>query len=234
MTKISTKTKKRSKQTYIIIAMAIAMVVLLAFGGTYAYFTATTRDATGTFTTGYVKLSSAGVSYVETTTKIFPGSVILNGGSKFVVDTNDTKGNYVAMSLTITAKAADGTEIALSDLKIADFAPDTTWAAVTGKTGVFIYGTEAAPTAVANAGEAIFSASGLTLPISVADNWKEDDTTAGNFATASENKLMDATITVTIKGASIQASNIDASNASEVSAAVAALVAKLDTPVAGD
>ena len=38
MTKM--KSKKMTKSTFAVIIMAVAMVAMLAFGGTYAYFTA--------------------------------------------------------------------------------------------------------------------------------------------------------------------------------------------------
>ena len=59
------KSKKMTKSTFAIIIMAIAMVAMLAFGGTYAYFTATAQDKTGSIKTSHVKLSTT-ASFIAT------------------------------------------------------------------------------------------------------------------------------------------------------------------------
>ncbi|MBR6778926.1 MAG: SipW-dependent-type signal peptide-containing protein [Clostridia bacterium] len=61
MTKL--KSKKMTKSTFAIIIMAIAMVALMAFGGTYAYFTATTdkKSVTG-LSTGTVHLTASAIA----------------------------------------------------------------------------------------------------------------------------------------------------------------------------
>ena len=54
MTKM--KSKKMTKSTFAIIIMGIVMVAMLAFGGTFAYVTATANNATGTAKTALIKL----------------------------------------------------------------------------------------------------------------------------------------------------------------------------------
>ena len=65
MTKL--KSKKMTKSTFAVIIMAIAMVAMLAFGGTYAYFTATAgAGLEGTVHTAEVKLTTAADSVTFT------------------------------------------------------------------------------------------------------------------------------------------------------------------------
>ena len=60
--------------------MAIAMVAMLAFGGTYAYFTAQTKTLnTNKLTIGTVKLVSDGTATIEATGTIVPGAKLISG-----------------------------------------------------------------------------------------------------------------------------------------------------------
>ena len=56
--------------------MGIVMVAMLAFGGTFAYFTATTTAKTGTFKTGIVNLSAG--DYTISTSTLVPGDAIVD------------------------------------------------------------------------------------------------------------------------------------------------------------
>ena len=56
--------------------MAIAMVAMLAFGGTYAYFTATAGDATKDLTMGIIALGDSEVSIATTVKDVLPGEEI--------------------------------------------------------------------------------------------------------------------------------------------------------------
>jgi len=56
MTKL--KSKKMTKSTFAVIIMAVLLVAMLAFGGTYAYFTATTTDLTASGSTGKILLAN--------------------------------------------------------------------------------------------------------------------------------------------------------------------------------
>ena len=212
-----TKTKKRkmSKSTFAIIIMAVVMVAMLAFGGSYAYFTATATARTGTATTGYVKLNSD-ETFQFTKTNVMPGDeLIAAGAAKLTVDTTDAKGNYVAVQFVITAVEADGTTtIDAATLKTyglsADSiiaASDTGWKAAGGSyTGMYIWGSaEGTPVAVKPDGGTTktltINASAFTLSKDVEDNWTQG-------SDKSDNKLMGATITFQLKAASIQASNL--------------------------
>ncbi len=48
-----------TKSTFAIIIMGIIMVAMLAFGGSFAYFTAATKEQSGSFTTALVQLNGA-------------------------------------------------------------------------------------------------------------------------------------------------------------------------------
>ena len=95
MTKM--KSKKMTKSTFAIIIMAIAIVALLAFGGSYAYFTATTTAKSNTFETGIVNLSAG--DFTISTAKVVPGDPLVN---KAVVYNNQSNvKSYIFVKLTI-------------------------------------------------------------------------------------------------------------------------------------
>ena len=100
--------------------MAIAMVAMLAFGGTYAYFTATSVDAkTGDMSTGKVVLGE--IQGVTTLTKsnVVSGDTLLNGTSVTVTNqsTVDTwlfvqvKAKLNNVDVTSYLAQADGSDL---------------------------------------------------------------------------------------------------------------------------
>ena len=99
MTKM--KSKKMAKSTFAIIIMGIVMVAMLAFGGTFAYFTAqTTKISSGELTTGTIKLKNSAVTFA--TGMIMPGQELLSESSKISVDVSgSTAAQYVFVKLTI-------------------------------------------------------------------------------------------------------------------------------------
>ncbi len=103
MTKL--KSKKMSKSTFAVIIMAIAMVALLAFSGSFAYFTAVANgvDSTDSVTTGTVKLSSAGASLsFGSSGDIVPGAKLFATAPEItLVNYSDVK-TYVFVDLTTT------------------------------------------------------------------------------------------------------------------------------------
>ena len=101
MTKL--KSKKITKSTFAIIIMAIALIALLAFGGTYAYFTATSADKTGTITTGKISLKSGTVTSLDKE-GVMPGEELF----KAVSFSNESTGNsYVFVKIDIKAGDTD-------------------------------------------------------------------------------------------------------------------------------
>ena len=85
MTKL--KSKKMSKSTFAIIIMAIAMVAMLAFGGTYAYFTA---NAAGSTTSG-VKTGIVEITNTDPTDKIAANAKVVTGSYIFGSKTGDVE-----------------------------------------------------------------------------------------------------------------------------------------------
>ena len=80
--------------------MAIAIVALLAFGGSYAYFTASAGAGTATFTTATLKVTNSGAKLTTISDKVVPGDKIVgDSGVKFNV--TSTADSYLAVVLTI-------------------------------------------------------------------------------------------------------------------------------------
>ena len=80
MTKM--KSKKMTKSTFAIVIMAIVMVAILAFGGTYAYFTANAvGESVGDIKTAQLELLNMGEKLTYTSTnEIVPGDYVFGKG----------------------------------------------------------------------------------------------------------------------------------------------------------
>ena len=80
MTKM--KSKKMTKSTFAIVIMAIVMVAILAFGGTYAYFTAQARvEKVDTIKTANLILRNSGEALkYSANDEIVPGDYIFGDG----------------------------------------------------------------------------------------------------------------------------------------------------------
>ena len=78
--------------------MAIVMVAMLAFGGTYAYFTATAKGKTATFTTGKVEISTGRTTEITSISKqdIVPGAYVF--GAENSAEGKDD--NYQSIAIT--------------------------------------------------------------------------------------------------------------------------------------
>lgn len=138
MTKM--KSKKMTKSTFAIIIMAIAMVAMLAFGGTYAYFTATATDVTtGDVTTGTIHLTSNNntSSLTVNVDRAVTGHTILGAVSYNLTDTTVDTWVVVKMDITVTTPASaneDQTKKTEFMKKLfTDFAPEAGWNAVSGQ-----------------------------------------------------------------------------------------------------
>ncbi len=77
------------------------MVAMLAFGGTFAYFTAqTTKVESGNLTTGTIMLKNSSAEFV--TGMVMPTQELLQTGSKLAVDASgSTAAQYVFVKITI-------------------------------------------------------------------------------------------------------------------------------------
>jgi predicted ribosomally synthesized peptide with SipW-like signal peptide len=102
MTKL--KSKKMSKSTFAIIIMAIAMVAMLAFGGTYAYFTATAQEISRTnVKTAIVQISTTQSDTYAAEAKVVTGSYILgneDAGEAIQVANGSNVATYVFVKAT--------------------------------------------------------------------------------------------------------------------------------------
>jgi len=202
MTKL--KSKKMTKSTFAIIIMAIAMVAMLAFGGTYAYFTATTSAVdSGEVTMGYVKLSTTAVAgFTTAVADRLPGDTVLNGG--VTLDPTGTSrlatdGAYLAVRITI-----GGTAAASASALGFDTALGNDWQETSKDSGIYI------TKEVVKASKTIF-ATGFTIPASLADTWTGTSSTQG---------LMGKTITIKVESAAVQGANTSVAQASTAAEAL--------------
>ena len=97
MTKM--KSKKMSKSTFAIIIMGIVMVAMLAFGGTFAYFTAKASNVSGTVTTAQIHLTSKEQTFTMTGNyqNLLPKETV-SATANLVNDS--TRDSYVFVELT--------------------------------------------------------------------------------------------------------------------------------------
>ncbi len=109
-----TKSKKMTKSTFAIIIMAVVMVAMLAFGGTYAYFTASTSAKSTNFTTGKVVLTNSGAEISVISDKVVPGDTII---SEAISYTNGSDVNtYIAVVMTVKKGTNSGDAEEVTDL----------------------------------------------------------------------------------------------------------------------
>ncbi len=182
MTKM--KSKKMTKSTFAIIIMGIVMVAMLAFGGTFAYFTATAAPKSSSITTGTIKLTVNDVVTSSSTNAVY-GDVVLGAITYDATGTNAA--SYVFVKLTATSTGATFTELFGADLAVKEG-----WTKVDGLTldaNTTVYSREVAAT-------------GATtypfldeLKITASPNWVQD---------GEQPKEMNASVTVTLAAKSIQ------------------------------
>ena len=150
MTKM--KSKKMTKSTFAVIIMAVAMVAMLAFGGTYAYFTSTAKTESDTFTTAVVQLKNTSETAlaVNSEVNIVPGAYIFGSATESAEIKLDATGTtadvYVFVRVKTTIGANDITIDGTSD-SVLKFELDSTvanqagvkngWQLVPGKTDAY-------------------------------------------------------------------------------------------------
>ena len=81
--------------------MAVAMVAMLAFGGTFAYFTATTTEKSGTATTGTVQLG-ANTMATLVADKVVSGQQLFDADSKVQVTSQSNVDTWVFITFSAT------------------------------------------------------------------------------------------------------------------------------------
>ena len=184
------KSKKMSKSTFAVILMAIAMIAMLAFGGTYALFTANAAAATSSeVTTGTVKLDAGATATLAVTYATEPGAddaELLLPGDTVTLTTNIA--NNSTVKVYVFAKINIDDTIGL----FTDYTPDG-WTALEGEDKVYW-------TTLAAEGEGTRTA-GFTAEI-------EYDPSTGNVSNgATAGTAMGQTTTITARFAAVQVKN---------------------------
>ena len=190
------------------------MVAMLAFGGTYAYFTATANTkSTGEFTTGSIKLeANDDATFVASLTDVVPGDA-LTTGALTLTTTSEGTDSYIAIKVTIEAKDSTGAPLNLDGTSLESAkgllatAPTagSTWVAGTGDyTNVFVLAATTTPTEVDT--RQTINITDKALIFQAKDNWDQSKADAsGDYI--SDSKLMGATLNITIEARSVQSKN---------------------------
>ncbi len=233
MTKL--KSKKMTKSTFAIIIMAIIMVAMLAFGGTYAYFTATTTDNKPTFITGTVQLAANTVNVLDSGSYAVSGTKVIT--SDIAVNNMSNVKTYIFMKLSAKFTESDGTTVVTGATQITTSKNDCDanneyfleytladgWALVDGKTDIYFKVAEKATLS----GEATSEAIAVT---------KNGGITFWGYSASTESQpgtLMNKKVSVVFQSASIQYDGFEAvseSNTEAKRAATAFAKVTLDDP----
>jgi len=205
MTKL--KSKKMNKSTFAVIIMAIVMVAMLAFGGTYAWFTSqkVTMSTDATTNMGRIILNegSKKITATSLTANVLPSeNLFKDGANTFSIKDDSNRASYIFFTISADiALATNGkTETDASKLTYADATPLTLTLtnlkvgsenaqAVPGETGVYYILTEEGSTVGTE-----FTVSGFQASF--------DGETTGN-------DHQQAKITVVVECASVQAKGFE-------------------------
>ena len=223
--------------------MAVIMVAMLAFGGTFAYFTATAeKKTTGEFTTGSIKLeSNDDATFVAGLTNVQPGDA-LTTGALTLTPTSAGTDSYIAIRVTITATDSSDAPLDLSETSLASAAgllagtpvAGSTWVPASGTyPNVFVLAATKTPTAVTTG--TLINITDGALTFVAGDNY--DQSREDEEGYISDNKLMGATLSITIEARSVQSKNWNdggEADADGADATVDGIAAELfPTPVGG-
>ena len=197
MTKL--RSKKMTKSTFAVIIMAIAMVAMLAFGGTYAFFTAQTTEVSKTATTGRIQLGANGLATLVQT--VVPGQELLT--APVTVESKSNVKSFVFITFSVDFAKASGEGInAAAATKSSDGTCDTEgeykltyemsekdgeWALVDGQTDVYFM---------------VVTGSEEAKAIEVCSSIKFDGHSVSTETL--KGSLMDGTVTVTIDSSAAQ------------------------------
>ena len=205
MTKM--KSKKMTKSTFAIIIMGIVMVAMLAFGGTFAYFTATAKDIEAKTVTGTILLSNSSTSAIDLKKQnVLPKESLLSdddvAAMKFSTKSSN-RAQIVFVTFTASAVGSNSQEITLGqDFKLDITVPTgSDWVQLETDTGVY------AKLVAADTEEVAFTG----LQINFDANASADNGTVP--------AAMGATVTLTITGKSIQAVGSDGQEITALTAA---------------
>ena len=117
MTKM--KSKKMTKSTFAIIIMGIVMVAMLAFGGTFAYFTAKTSDKqSGAITTGLISLKAGdSVTMTGNTSALLPKESVT---ANLEYTDGSTRGTWIVIEATADESKLGGATLTLKDVTLSE------------------------------------------------------------------------------------------------------------------
>lgn len=121
------KINKLGKSTFVIAILSFLLVAVLAFGGTYAYFSNASEKLGGTFTTGTITMSlDEGTSdkFVTDGEYVVPGQPIIE--SAISVNTATTV-NTIMFAVVKATVNAEGTDIAIGTGEAIAFAVESAW-----------------------------------------------------------------------------------------------------------
>ncbi len=122
--------------------MGIVMVAMLAFGGTFAYFTAKTSEVKGSFTTGKISISDGTVA-VAKKELVLPTETVI---SKVSFKNNSDRGAYLFVKVSATYGADENSATTAVSADVLNVTPKTDWKKVDGLDGVYsMQTTDAAP-----------------------------------------------------------------------------------------
>ena len=204
------------------------MVAMLAFGGTFAYFTATATTESSNFTTGSVKLS-ADATYTATATEVVPGDIIVTGAS--VTPTTVGTDSYLAVKVVVTSNPGTVEEL----LTVTFATTDGVWIESTTVENVYVYCTTGGSSAANATPKSVATATEVDVIESVIfdadDNWVEDNDKEGYL---SEHQLMGATLTFTMESRSVQSDNYNDGADAVASGGTAATVDGIATLLFGE
>ena len=225
MTKLNKK--KLNKSTIAIIFLALALVLAISFGATFALFTASSKSiGSGDVTTGYIHLTTTG-SFEANTVHALPGDSLVNTAITVAPDVTAASGaedgQYVAMRITVEGTKADGsTELTGAQLA-GCLTPTvgTNWQlakateGATSWTLLYVYSTNSSASAANQQEIDALVATALTsssqavssIVFDTEDHWQEPANASNIATTLSDNGMMAATLNITVQFKSVQVSS---------------------------
>ena len=204
------------------------MVAMLAFGGTFAYFTATANTKSGSTQTGVITLSTDNTTITISKQNILPHEALLTtqDAKDITYDTADaTRAQVAFFTFTVEIKK-DNTPVEGASLIITTPNTGAFENAVVMTTGEGIENSDTAKTVAILIPAATESIDMTGLKVSFDAN--------ANSNNGAIPELMDATITITIEAESIQAVQADGTEITTLNATNAGeMWAILNPPAAG-
>ncbi len=218
-----TKINKLGKSTFVIAILSFLLVAVLAFGGTYAYFSATSGDAiSDSVTLGHLEVALAGVSdgdILLVEEKAVPNQPILD--KAITLDMGDTNIDaYVRLQFDIEVKLTGGA--------------DVVWGTGEGKAGIeeedFLSGDELA--GWVKVGNYYYQGANEEADATVVSADVELDLDI-RISKAVGNYFQDAVVTITISAEAVQADFLGDAGTADSTISIEDLSANWDAIVAG-